>query len=107
MEALLVLLVLGYFLGWGLGVAGWFQARKARQEVAALRAALAQAGIAVPVMPVSPAWPPPEPEVEPSPEAEPARAPAAEEAAAPQPAPPAPARPGLEEALTLRWGMWL
>lgn len=101
MEALLVLLVIGYFLGWGLGVAGWFQARKARQEVAALQTALAQAGIAVPAMPASPAWPPAEPEAEPTP------APVEEAPPPQQPPPPAPARPGLEEALTLRWGMWL
>lgn len=144
MDALWILLglavPLGAFIGWCLGISGWRQAKALREdqramrgvlmalreEVAALRAALGGAGIAVPEpapvpdaapIPV-PAWPPPPRPPVPEPAelpANPWQAPpqAAPAAAAPDPSPgqdpasaPAP-RPGLEEMLTLRWGTWL
>ncbi len=115
----IVLLVVIWLLGWVLGLAGFFQARKARREVQELRQALAAAQFAIPPLadqPI-PGQPMPSPwqATPPPPAEEPAAAPAAE--AAPEPAfaavPPAeelaPARrrPGLEEALTMRWGVWL
>lgn len=130
-EALLVLLglsiPLGLFIGWLLGVAGWRQARALRAEVAALRAALRAAGIAVPdpvPAETTSGWPPsreaaaPNPwagPATPEPEAAPLAARTAETAEAPAAPPPqappgsaaAPPGPGLEAVLTLRWGTWL
>jgi len=136
MEALGILLALtiplGLVAGWVLGIAGWRQARRAREEIAALREALRTAGIAVPEAPAAAPGPIPwaRPSTTPaagalSPDAPPkpattvaaaagppgtAQAPPAP-ATAPEPparsARPAPAGPGLEEALTLRWGVWL
>jgi uncharacterized membrane protein len=104
---------IGLFIGWCLGISAWRQVRRLRAEVAALRSALVEAGIAVPETPATTAanpspWaaPPPEPEpavpatAGPNPWATP---PAAEV----PPPPPRRARPGLEEVLTLRWGTWL
>ncbi|WP_426958580.1 DUF2339 domain-containing protein [Muricoccus radiodurans] len=136
-------LLLAIVVGWFLGVRGWFLARRARREVAELRAALVAAGVPLPggvgivapgmaasapaPAPVARPWERPaappvaaEPVVAPvvapvgEPEMEPAgaavwseRAPA-EEVPSPAPPPrPARARPGLEEALTQRWGVWL
>lgn len=130
-EALLVLLglsiPLGLFIGWLLGIAGWRQARALRAEVAALRAALRAAGIAVPdpvPAETTSGWPPsreaaaPNPwaaPATPEPEAAPLAARAAETVEAPAAPPPqappdsaaAPPGPGLEAVLTLRWGTWL
>ena len=44
----IVLLVVIWLLGWVLGLAGFFQARKARREVQELRQALAAAQFAIP-----------------------------------------------------------
>ncbi|WP_372617187.1 DUF2339 domain-containing protein [Falsiroseomonas sp.] len=113
---------IGLFVGWCLGIAAWRQVQHLRAEVAALRRAVIEAGIAVPE-PVAGAeanpnpWSRP-PAAETAPEATeetPAEdapaAPTPNPWATPQPAPaaaqPTPARPGLEEALTLRWGTWL
>ena len=111
MEGMLIILVLGFFLGWGLGIAAWFQARAMRREVAGLRLALAAAGLIPATAPSAPAWAPPA-TAEPAPLTEPvaeatAGAIVPPDPAIPAPTLPAPARPGLEEMLTLRWGMWL
>ncbi len=109
MEGMLILLVLGFFLGWGLEISAWFQARRLRREVAAFRLELAEAGIVAAVAPAAATWTPPA--VRPEQSAEqfpaPAEAPAETVAAETVATIPAPARAGLEEALTLRWGMWL
>jgi uncharacterized membrane protein len=100
---LILLLLAG---GWVLGLVGFFKARRALREVAALRAQLAGAPAeAAPA--VSPwAMPPPAEEA----------APVAAEAAAPGPVTPEPepaeaipASPprDLEALLTQRWGIWL
>ena len=117
MEVFLILLVLGFFLGWALGIAGYRKASALQRRVQALEDALRTgAPLAAPAprppspwdrpaqapLPVQEA---PAQEV-PVPEATPAPEPAAE----PEPAvaaAPKPARPGLEELLTLRWGVWL
>lgn len=129
MESLILLGVaipIGLLVGWVLGIQGWSQARQARAELRQLRVALREAGIAVPepgdgaAYAYRPAAAPPEKAASPEPAAAPEPAivspwarPAATSESAPEapPAPPPPpaatARPGLEEALTLRWGTWL
>ena len=100
---------LGLVVGWVLGILGWREARRARAEIRALRAALEAAGIATPL--AAPAMPTPEPQPEPVAQEDAAPNPwvAPPPATAPATPPPAPARTraGLEEALTLRWGIWL
>jgi uncharacterized membrane protein len=90
---------IGLFAGWCLGISAWRQVRQLRREVAALRSAMAAAGLAVPA-----SAPPPMPA--PAEGATAGLNPWAKPAAA-LPAPPRPRRPGLEEVLTLRWGIWL
>ncbi len=130
MEALGILLALlvpiGLLAGWGLGIAGWRQARRARAEIEALRAALQAAGIAVPDPALSysalpefaprppPPWRPPSeaPPAEAAPAPNPWAMPepleaAPDPAATAPPDPPTPPRPGLEALLTQRWGVWL
>ncbi|RVT99297.1 DUF2339 domain-containing protein [Rhodovarius crocodyli] len=116
---LLVLAPVVLFVGWLLGISGWRQARRARRDIAQLRAALVAAGIPIPdgvtAPHAAPSAPPPEPVfASPWEQQPPAPAEAPTEATdPPQPAPepepaaPARARPGLEELLTLRWGTWL
>jgi uncharacterized membrane protein len=102
---------LGLVVGWVLGILGWREAKRARAEIRLLRAALEAAGIAVPG--AAPAIvPAPLPEAEPQPEAaapNPWAVPAPAAGPAVPPAAPVAAKPraGLEEALTLRWGVWL
>jgi uncharacterized membrane protein len=43
-----VIIPIGLFIGWLLGISAWRQVRRLRKEVAALRTALREAGIAVP-----------------------------------------------------------
>ncbi len=128
MEELLLfglLIPITLFLGWLAGISAWRQVRKLREEVAVLRRALLDAGIAVPETAAAgqARWTPPAPATatapaNPNPWAAPRPQPAshtvaAQEDAAPAEALPPPAaeppkrRPGLEEALTLRWGTWL
>jgi uncharacterized membrane protein len=107
----------GVLASWVLGVIGYFQARAARREIAALRRAVAELSArpaaAAPVVvepqvapaePVAP--PPPEPAPEPVAAAEEAAAPADDETPPVATAPPRAAR-SFEELLTLRWGVWL
>ncbi|UFN50870.1 DUF2339 domain-containing protein [Roseomonas sp. OT10] len=129
---LLGLMVAG---GWLLGVLGFFRAGRARREIMALRrevealrarpAASPSLAATVPSRssgaPPARPWRPwdPLPEAAPAlPEAEPAMPRAETAPAAPDgamagrpadaaPPPTRPRRPGLEEALTLRWGVWL
>jgi uncharacterized membrane protein len=119
MEGLFLLglaIPIGLLVGWCLGISGWRQARQARAEIAALRAALDAAGIRVADAPGQ-AAPNPSPWAQPDPapvaanpwarpEVQPNWA-SATETAPPPAAPPAAAGPGLEAALTLRWGTWL
>ncbi|MFC7543570.1 DUF2339 domain-containing protein [Siccirubricoccus deserti] len=105
---LAVLLVLGFFLGWWLGIAGYLKAGRLQARVEALERLLREHPAAA--MPEAL----PEPAVMAMPEAVPETAFAspwkpAEPALKPEPVEAAPvrARPGLEEALTLRWGVWL
>ena len=120
MEALIYLLpVLGFFAGWGLGIAGFFRAGAARREVRALRAELAslraeglhQAPAAAPADDHAAAQPAAVVELAvPPPEQTPPEEMPAELAVGPEPAPPTPpSTPGrsLEELLTQRWGVWL
>ncbi len=123
--AIVVLVIIGLFIGWLLGISGWRQARRTAVEVARLRAALQAAGIQIPdLVPVgapsaeaTAASPLAQPELASeapegwaqvqasAPELDPLAAPAG-----PPPGPPpapSPSRPGLEELLTLRWGTWL
>ncbi|MDN3566355.1 DUF2339 domain-containing protein [Paeniroseomonas aquatica] len=105
MEAMLILLILGFFLGWGLGIAGYVRAGGLQRRVVALEAALRAGG--VPLAEAAPAPPSPwaRPE-EPAPDRPEAMPPEPEPVADPLPAP-ARRRPGLEELLTLRLGVWL
>ncbi|MDB5372864.1 MAG: hypothetical protein JWP04_1506, partial [Belnapia sp.] len=57
MEAMLILLVLGFFLGWGLGIAGYVRAGGLQRRVVALEAALRAGG--VPLAEAAPAPPSP------------------------------------------------
>jgi uncharacterized membrane protein len=103
---------IGLFIGWCLGISAWRQVRRLRAEVSALRLAMEEAGLkvpeAAPVLAPGPSpWAPPA-EPEPVASEPPPAAPNPWAQAAPAPAaPPPPRRPGLEEALTLRWGTWL
>jgi uncharacterized membrane protein len=137
MEELLLfglLIPITLFLGWLAGISAWRQVRRLRGEVAVLRQALRDAGIAVPDTAEAAnrtPWAPPAPaaaaepaSANPNPWAAARKEPewhtvaAQEDAMAggttPPPPPPSPPaadpprrRPGLEEALTLRWGTWL
>ena len=69
MEAMLVLLVLGFFLGWGLGIAGFVRAGGLRRRVEALETALRQG---TPLADIAPA--PPSPWARPRRWAQPSRA---------------------------------
>ena len=120
-----VLAILLVPTGWVLGVVGFFRARLALQELAALRREIASGRVAaVAPAPSTPPpfgapWPETPPHVvhvAPTPvqDAEPVMARVAEDAltppepAAPVPEPPAPKRRmDVEELLTLRWGVWL
>jgi uncharacterized membrane protein len=111
---LAILLVFGFFLGWWLGIAGYLRAGRLQARVEALERLLREnpaAAVALPearlatAAPATPEatpdtafaspWAAPEPGPEPEPEPEPVKA------------APLRARPGLEEALTQRWGVWL
>jgi uncharacterized membrane protein len=121
MEELLLfglVIPIGLFLGWLAGISAWRQVRRLRGEVAVLRRALLDAGITVPEAAADRArWTPPAPvekvaAANPNPWAASRPQPAAssrEDAPAEAAGPPEPPkrRPGLEEALTLRWGTWL
>ncbi len=113
MEGLLILLVLGFFLGWALGIAGYRKASALQRRVQALEEAVRTG-----TPRAAPAPPPPSPwdrpgavpqpvEEAPAPEFVPVPEPEPVMAAAPEPARPAAPRPGIEELLTLRWGVWL
>ncbi len=101
-----VLLLLSLIvLGWGLGVAGFVQARRARTEIRELRAALARLPVAGAVAPG------PAPQARPAPpaaSASPAKAPPPPPPSPPPPPVPMPVKPGIdwEQALTQRWGIW-
>ncbi len=113
MEGFLILLVLGFFLGWALGIAGYRKASALQRRVQALEEAVRTgAPLAAPAPPPPSPWSQPAEAPQPVAEAEPAPEPVAEPepvmAAAPaEPAPPPAPRPGIEELLTLRWGVWL
>jgi len=103
---------IGLFIGWCLGISAWRQVRSLRAEVAALRRALEEAGVAIAAtapqpLPHPTTWATPVPTRGPNPW----RTPQPETAAPPPEAEPAAPstlrRPGMEEALTLRWGIWL
>jgi uncharacterized membrane protein len=122
MEALALLLGIVFFGGWGLGVAAFARAGRARREAEALRAELATlraelgsmagaliaAGFrppeaaAAPPMAVPLATPPPVADDVPEPRAVP-------DAPLPPWSRPADARPArnIEELITQRWGVWL
>ena len=106
----ILLVLLFSLLGWLLGVAGFFKARRALAELASLRAALAKAGLDMAAMrPLSP-WEQaaaqraaPEPAMADAPNAD---APLA--ASEPPEDTPPPALPhDWEELLTAKWGVWL
>ncbi|WP_043340558.1 DUF2339 domain-containing protein [Belnapia moabensis] len=105
MEGFLILLVLGFFLGWALGIAAYRKASALQRRVTALEEAVRTgAPLAAPApRPPSP-WDRPVEEPAPQPVEEAPPAPEPEPAVAPDPKP---ARPGIEELLTLRWGVWL
>jgi uncharacterized membrane protein len=111
MEGFLILLVLGFFLGWALGIAGYMRAGRLQRRVQALEEAVRTgAPLAAPAPPPPSPWdrpaeaPAPQPVEEPAPQAAPEPEPAM--AASAPPAEPK-RRPGIEELLTLRWGVWL
>ncbi|OJY70260.1 MAG: hypothetical protein BGP12_21115 [Rhodospirillales bacterium 70-18] len=104
-----VLLLLALMAGWVLGIIGFFKARRALAEVAALRRAMAvpmavpmaevRAEVAAPVSPWAAAAPA---------ELAPPAAAAMEDAPGATVEPPAPPPPrDLEALLTQRWGVWL
>ncbi len=107
----LLLAVLVGGVGWLLGIAAFFRAGRALREVAALRAALAQAPDRVPgqagAVPVTPPVVlPVMPAVAPIPEPEPDAA--AIPLSVPPPAPrQRPKRRDIEDLITARWGVWL
>ncbi|HLY55722.1 MAG TPA: DUF2339 domain-containing protein [Stellaceae bacterium] len=122
-----LLVIGGSFVGWVMGIVGFFRANRALEEVRVLRARLAGAQPATAPRPATAA--PPRPAVTPATTPAPPEpvtvAPASTEPVPPAPQPPAPPpRPSLpptavrppppprpkldlEALLTLRWGVWL
>jgi uncharacterized membrane protein len=87
-----ILLELGWFVGWALGIIGFFSARSAHRELARLRARLSQAPILEPPVAAP---------VEVAPEFVPLA-----QVETPPPQPAAPQR-DIEALITMNWGVWL
>ncbi|SDD54068.1 DUF2339 domain-containing protein [Belnapia rosea] len=109
MEGFLILLVLGFFLGWALGIAGYRKASALQRRVQALEDAVRNGAPLAAPAPLPSPWDKPAEAPAPVEPVEPAPKPVEEPAlaAGPPPAGPSRRRPGLEELLTLRWGTWL
>ncbi len=106
---LYALLLLGLTLsGWGLGIAGFVQARRARVEIRELRAGLARLSVADAAVPgLAPQARPAPPSASAS-ASIPVQVPSPPPPSPPPPLVPTPPKPGIdwEQALTQRWGIW-